>query len=331
MTEPAHGTTLPGSTAHGPASPIWAGEPWLWEATRWIDAALEARGIERVPTTPRQPRIRPWSTQLVVDTDHGRAWFKAGLPEGPDEAGIYSALRTVAPDLVPQLWAADAERRWLLMPDAGPTLRQVADADSIVTAWSAALRRYARLQRASISVRDSLAHAGCPRWGPNELAKAWRRRGGAHPHRVAEAARRLDALGLPETIEQGDLHAGNVFCARADTAGVQASTFFDWGDAYLGNPLCSLLIALRGPSYHFGLPEDSERDARLVRAYAAEWSSVVPGSAISGALPDALLLARVARVLAWDRALSRATPAEHAEWQEHPRRWARETHAALDG
>lgn len=330
MSGPVHGTHLPDADDSAAASQVWSRESWLWEVTRWIDARLQERGVTRVPTTPRQPRIRPWSTQVVVDTDHGRVWFKASLPEGPDEAGIDAALRTVVPDLVPQVWGSEPERRWLLTPDAGTTLRQVAGPDSIVTAWSAVLRRYARLQRASVSVHEQLVAAGCPRWGPRELAQQWRRRGGAHPQRVAEAAARVDDLGLPETIEHGDLHAGNVFCAAADTAGVQNSTFFDWGDAYLGNPLASLLIALRGPGYHFALPDDPERDARLVRAYAAEWSSVVPGAAIAAALPDALVIARVARVLSWERSLARATPAEHVQWQEHPERWAREIHEALD-
>lgn len=70
---------------------------------------------------------------------------------------------------------------------------------------------------------------------------------------------RLDALGLPLTIEHGDLHSGNVFSADGSTAAVHDARFFDWGDAYLGNPLCSLLVALRAPGYHFGLPDDPER------------------------------------------------------------------------
>ncbi|YAL84529.1 aminoglycoside phosphotransferase family protein [Dermacoccaceae bacterium W4C1] len=324
MSESSTGTALPGSQTFGPAAQIWASDEWLWEATRWIDAALETKGITRVPTTPRQPRVRPWSTQLVVDTDAGRFWFKAGVPEASDEGGVYAALRAVAPDLVPAVLTADPDRYWLLMPDAGKLLRTVADADSIVGLWSSVLRRYAHLQRASATVADRLEEAGCPRWEPQVLADRWAARGGVGAAEVSAAAGRLAELGLPTTIEHGDLHAGNVFCARADASAAQEAKFFDWGDAYLGNPLSSLLFALRGPGYHFGLPEDPERDARLVRAYAAQWSDLVPGSAVVAAVPDALLLARVSRALNWERALARADDADRAEWSEHSERWSGE-------
>lgn len=83
-----------------PTTQVWTSREWLREATGWIDESLERRGITRVPTSPLQPRLRPWSTQLVVDTDHGRVWFKAGAPSMTPEAAIYSAVADVAPDLL---------------------------------------------------------------------------------------------------------------------------------------------------------------------------------------------------------------------------------------
>ncbi|MDF8265850.1 phosphotransferase [Luteipulveratus flavus] len=319
---------LPGATRAGPATQVWASDRWRWEATRWIDAVLPRRGITRVPVSPRQPRIRPWSTQLVIDTDHGRAWFKAAVPEVAPEAAIHRLLGDVAPDLLAPQWAVDAERGWILGPDQGPQLRDVATPETITSLWSGVLRRYARLQRASVSVVDRLVDAGVPLLGPLDLVQAWVARGYGHERaadaRLLAAAERLLKVGLPLTIEHGDLHAGNVFCADGSSTAAHNARFFDWDDAYVGNPLGSLLIALRGPGYHFGLPDDPERDDRLLRAYLSGWSDVFSTQDARRVAPDALLLARVARLIGWDRALARATEAERAQWQEHPDQWTAE-------
>ncbi|MFC6706459.1 aminoglycoside phosphotransferase family protein [Flexivirga alba] len=299
-------------------SQLWQTDSWRQEATRWIDDSLERRGLTRVPVTPRQPRVRAWSTQLVVDTSAGRAWFKACSPSTSPEPAIYRLLTKVAPDRLPEVWASDEERGWLLMPDQGPQLREVADADSIVGLWSGVLRRYARLQRASLEVVDGLVAAGVPRWEPQELVTFWLDgRGALAPETerpLRAAASRLADSGLPDTVQHNDLHAGNVFCVDGSAAAIHDSRFFDWGDAYVGNPLCSLMIALAGPSYHFGLPVDPERDARLTRSYVSAWADLVPSARLKQLLPDALLIAQLARIRANERALTHATDAERAEW-----------------
>jgi len=302
----------------GATSQLWQTDAWRQEATRWIDESLERRGLTRVPVTPRQPRVRAWSTQLVVDTSAGRAWFKAGSPSTSPEPLIYRVLAKVAPDRLPQMWASDEQRGWLLMPDQGPSLRDVADADSIVGLWSGVLRRYARLQRASVDVVEDLVAGGVPRWSPLDLVEHWIAGAGASvPDTAAPlraAAARLAGSGLPDAVQHNDLHAGNVFCAEGSAVAIHDSRFFDWGDAYVGNPLCSLMIALAGPAHHFGLPADPERDARLVRSYVSAWADLVPSARLKELLPDATLLAQLARIRAMERALEHATDAERAQW-----------------
>lgn len=305
-------------TQRRPNSQLWQSDSWRHHATRWIDESLERRGLTRVPVTPRQPRVRAWSTQLVVDTSAGRAWFKACSPSTSPEPAIYRVLAKVAPDRLPEVWAADEDRGWLLMPDHGPQLREVADAESIVGRWSGVLRRYARLQRASVDVVDDLVTADVPRWTTQDLVTHWLNGvGAAWPGSegpLRAAAGRLADSGLPDTVQHNDLHAGNVFCADGSAAAIHDSRFFDWGDAYVGNPLCSLMIALAGPSYHFGLPPDPERDARLVRSYVSVWADLVPSARLKELLPDALLIAQLARVRANERALTYATSSERADW-----------------
>lgn len=305
---------------------VWSSRDWMRDATAWIDDNLERRGVTRVPTSPRQPRLRPWSTQLVVETDHGRVWFKAAAPAMISEVPVLDALTDVAPDLVPTIWAADHERGWLLMPEQGPTMRDVADAESITSLLSAVLRRYARAQRASAKVVDSLVAAGVAKLAPADLVRQWTELGLSDEAVPAlrAAAQRLDAVGLPLTIQHDDLHAGNVFVTDGSSSAAHDARIFDWGDAYVGNPLCSLLIPLRGPSYHFDLPDDHERDARMVRAYLTCWSDLASSAQLQEVLPDALLLARVGRIVGWSQALANATDAERREWSSHPMQWVRE-------
>ncbi|MHA6749743.1 phosphotransferase family protein [Dermacoccus nishinomiyaensis] len=296
-----------------------------------MDAALARRGLERVPTTPLQPRVRPWSMVLVAETtDQGRVWFKATSPEMSPEAAVLRALRSVAPDAVPVVWADDPERGWLLMPDQGPVLRDVQRDDDAVSLMSSVVRRYARLQRSSTRVVDQLRDAGVPDMSPRESARRWQRLG-LKPdttREVRRAAQRLDAVGLPLTIQHDDLHAGNVF-ADGTSAGAHDARIFDWGDASVGNPLCSLLVPLERIGE--GLDDDAARAARerILRAYLSVWSDVVASTALSAAVDDALLIARVGRVFTWQRALTRASADERHAWGVHGRRLIAEINRSL--
>lgn len=324
-------TPLPGSDRATPASDIWGDEPWRREATRWMDAALARRGLERTPTTPLQPRVRPWSTVLVAETtDQGRVWFKATSPEASPEVAILRVLRTVAPDAVPVVWADDAERGWLLMPDQGPVLRDVQEPEDTVSLMSSVVRRYAQLQRSSVSAVGDLRAVGVPDMSPRETSRRWQRLG-LKPdtaREVRHAAQRLDDLGLPLTIQHDDLHAGNVF-SDGTSAGAHEARIFDWGDASVGHPLCSLLVPLEHVSA--GLDAAAARRARerILRAYLSVWSDVVSSAALTAALDDALLLARVGRVFTWERALARASAEERHQWGAHGRRLIAEINASL--
>lgn len=301
---------------------LWSSPDWIRSATRWMDEVLTRRGVNRDATSPRQPRVRPWSTELVVETDHGRVWFKACSPSLTPEAKVHPLLADVAPDAVPTVWATEPDEGWLLMPDQSPVLREQLDADSVVTATSTVLRRYARLQRATEKITDALVEVGTPRYEPHDLVRAWEASGlGAGAvTALGDAADRLVALGVSSTVQHDDLHVGNVF-SEADPVSLRDSRIFDWGDMYVGHPFLSLLIPLRGPSHLFDLPDDAERDARLGRAYFTGWSDVASTTALNKLLPDVLLLARIGRWLGWQRALEHATTQERAQWSSYPQQW----------
>lgn len=322
---------LPGSDEVGPASEIWSSKEWRWEAVRWMDAALERRGISRVPTTPLQPRVRPWSTLLVADTtDQGRVWFKASVPEATPEVAVLRILRSAAPDAVPVVWADDAERGWLLMPEQGPVLRDVETPQTSLSLASSVLRRYAHVQRSSASVTAALVEAGVPMLSPREIAKQWQglRLKPDTTREVRMAAQRLERLGLPLTVQHDDLHSGNVF-ADGSAAGMHEARIFDWADASVAHPLCSLLVPLERAADGLDADEAAQAQARLKRAYFSCWSDHVSTATLDGAMDDALLVARVGRVLTWRRSLARATTEERRHWGAHGRKLIAEINASV--
>jgi len=56
-----------------PFSERVAGEVWRREVEDWIGRQLDAAG-QTATGAITQPRIRPWSTQLVVPTDADESW-----------------------------------------------------------------------------------------------------------------------------------------------------------------------------------------------------------------------------------------------------------------
>lgn len=320
MTQP-----LPGSTSREPATTVWASDDWRHAALKWVDAQLAERRQKRTPRIPPQPRLRPWSTLLVIDTEDGaRYWFKAGLPELAPEGEILRWLGKVAPDAIARPIAIDHENRWSLTPDLGRSMRDAGHGSDIST-LSSLLRSYARLQRASIGVTAQLADAGVSTLTPQDVARQIRamRVPAEIAQRVRDAARRLEDVGLPHTIQHGDLHPGNVFITNPAPASFSA-IIADWNDASIGNPLASLLAPLRQIRAALPGAEGEKAAERLMRAYLSTWSEHARSSALKAAVPDALLIARSTELIIWRKALARATHDERVQWGRHGTRTLQE-------
>lgn len=323
---------LPGSSDSGPATQIWGSQAWLWEASRWMDEVLERRGVVRDATTPKQPTLTPWFTRLVADTDHGRVRMVAGLPETTSEIALMAHLGKVVPDAVPALWAADRERRWFLMPAESVTLHEVATDESRLGMMSSVLRRYAGIQRSSVAVVDDMVADGVLRLTPGDIVKQWRRLGLSADHwsALSAAARRLEDLGLPLTVQHDHLQPGTVL-ADGTAAGLTTARITEWMHACVGHPLLSLYEPLRVASE--GLDEAAAADARarLLRAYSSGWGDALASSVLHRGVDDALLFGRMSRVLSWRRALTRASDAELRSWGRAGTALIREVDEILDG
>lgn len=104
-----------------PFSDLVATEGWRAAATGWVEDRLASVG-RKVTGVIEQPRIRPWSTQLVVPTDRGTVWFKANCPAMAFEPGLHALLAELEPGEVDAPLAIDADRGWMMTADRGKTL-----------------------------------------------------------------------------------------------------------------------------------------------------------------------------------------------------------------
>ena len=226
----------------------WRDPEWLVTVRDWIDSRLDELAVTRTGP-PAQPHVAPWSTVLRVPTDHGDVWFKATTGSLRHEAALVRRIAARRPDVVPPLLAADTDAGWMLMADAGQTLRVVTQREQSLDRWHAVLPLYAGVQLDLAGDVDDLLALGVPDRRLATLPAAYerlvhevgaeRRFRDATPM-VADLCGELAGYGLPELLQHDDLHDGQVF-VRAGRHLV-----LDWGDACVSHPFFTLSVTLEG-------------------------------------------------------------------------------------
>ncbi|WP_188079074.1 aminoglycoside phosphotransferase family protein [Actinotalea subterranea] len=319
----------PSGPVHAPAGrdlvAHWSSAAFLARATAWVRSVLAARG-EAVRGDLVAHRVRFWSAVLTVPTDHGTRWFKATNPGQAFEAPLLDRLGDLAPEHVVRPLAVDAAQGWLLLPDAGPTLR----AHGCVTTedWAALLEHAADLQAALAVHRPELLATGLPTLLPQDapayaaaLVDDLARLSADDPQHVdtEEAAAltrglgELDTdlaalvdLGVPASLQPNDLSLQNAFAPR-DRPG--PPRLIDVGDAFWSHPFAVLQVPTRMACGTW--PEPPPRDdavaARLRDAYLSRWPQVAPGDRPTVARA-ADRLASIHRCESWRRLLAHADP-----------------------
>ena len=226
----------------------WTAPEFVAEAHAWIEGRLAELGITRTGEI-EQPHVFAWSTVMRAPTDRGDVWFKANTEELRHEAAIVDILTVRAPELVPPLLAHDPDTGWILMPDAGETLRKVIEREQSLDRWLDVLPRYAALQiEHADRVGDFLA-AGVPDMRLATLPERYdrlvagldvdKRFREATPY-VEELCDRLASYGIAETIQHDDLHDAQVFVRDG------RHLVMDWGDACVTHPFLTLSVTLEG-------------------------------------------------------------------------------------
>ncbi|WP_405980744.1 aminoglycoside phosphotransferase family protein [Streptomyces sp. NBC_00158] len=287
----------------------WDRPDWRAEALDWAGAALAAHGLDE--SGPREVRLRPWSVLVRFSVGAaGPVWFKANPPASAFEAGLTRALADWVPGSTLRPLAVDAARGRALLPDGGPLFRQVLDEDrggDGPRAWETVLGRYADLQRSLLPHTPEIEELGVPGARTAELPGILdrmlaentalddtdRRALHALRPRFADWCAELAGTGIGDTLDHSDLHEAQLFAP-----GPGRFTFFDWGDASVTHPFCSLLVPARAAARRYG----PEVLPRLRDAYLEPWTG-------DGLTPEELRraaglawrLAAIGRVSAWGR------------------------------
>ena len=266
----------------------WHDPAWMKQAHEWILAETRRQSIQ-VTGDIEQPHLYPWSTVLHVPTNEGKLFFKATAPETMFEVPLTHRLAEWFPDRMPELAAVDLDRGWMLMRDGDGQLRQSIRPAQDIAPWRPVIHLFSELQAGAAKHLDELLAIGVPDYRLPILPDLYRQlladeksllidqekglttrdlqtlRGMAA--RFEQICAELAAYGIPESINHGDFHDGNVLVRERRIA------IIDWADACLSHPFMSLRtlfvsieIALKLDEYVF-TPEM----AALLDHYLEAW------------------------------------------------------------
>ncbi|MBV1851563.1 phosphotransferase [Catellatospora tritici] len=305
-------------------------------AQDWIAATLAERGTPA--TGPAVvDRVRPWSTTARVPIASGQAWFKYNNAGSRYESALMRLLASIAPhDMLVPL-AVDTERGWMLLPDGGPTLREITADTFDRDRWEELLRRYAALQRATAPHAADMLAAGVPDFRPHTVAAQYEKLL-ADPYvlanldadkvaalvewlpRIERRCERLAADGIAASVQHDDMHPSNVF---ADADG--GLRFFDFGDATVAHPFGSMLVALRVVHRDAKVEHQDPLLYELRDRYLSAWTADgrdLPE--LRELCQDAIVVAKIGKALSYQRSLCDATEESLAEYGEGIYGWLEE-------
>lgn len=316
---------------------VWTSRTWRHEVEQWVHAVLTSHGIE-VTGPIEQPRLRTWSTSLVMPTAVGRMWLKENHPAQRAEAAVVYELARLTPQQVVVPVAVEHERGWLLSRDHGPTLATLGSTDE--SQWSRVVAEYADLQRRVADHRGDLVAAGLAPLPPATVTEHLERHVGlmramppdsavhiddALAERALAAlpalqttAERLEALAPLSSLEHNDLHPNNVFVPLADEV---ALAFFDFGDALWAHPFTSLAVPVGNMCRDWQVEASDPRVLRVVDSYLDVWSDVASLPDLREAAALALVFGPVHRFESWRRLLDGSAASSCPDEAEAVRHW----------
>jgi hypothetical protein len=234
---------------------LWEQPDWLQQVHDWILTETSNHAIN-ITGAIEQSHIYPWSTVMRVPTQEGTLFFKASSQDINPEAVLTQALSRWYPDCMPELMAVDPARGWMLMRDGGEPLRASIRPTQNLSSWTPVIKLYAEVQIGLMDHMPELLAMGVPDWGLSTLPAHYSRLlmdiesleldqpGGLtmdELHRLQTLAPRFEqictdlaSLRIPQTLNHGDFHDGNVLVRDGRV------TLFDWGDGNLTHPFASL-------------------------------------------------------------------------------------------
>lgn len=301
---------------------VWHNPDWQKQAHAWIRAEAKRNSIQLTGEI-EQPHAYAWSTVMRVPTDEGTIFFKATAAETVYESALTQKLAGWYPDCMPELIAVDIARGWMLMRDGGEPLRASIRPTQDITPWQPVITRYAELQVGLAEHISEILALGIPDHRPAALPPLYenlladeaslmidQEKGLTSAEfeqiqnltpRFKQICSDLTAFGIPDSLNHGDFHDGNVLLKNGRI------TFFDWGDASVAHPFVSLRTffvsienSLKLDDYSF-TPEMSE----LLDRYLEPWQKFASTDALLSAYRLSKPVASIAKALAWHQTISR--------------------------
>jgi len=293
----------------------WQTDQWKKEVYAWVETELKLVSAELIGPG-ESVHLRAWSTVIRFPTNVGYFYFKAGSANQHFEARIMKKLTWVGGHLVLNPIAVNEKEGWLLFPEGGQRLREFHSGHPVTSDWVELLGRYAQFQIEIASYAQKLLDAGVPNRMltslPSEMADLLASStltqvanlGGLTKKELQKLKlsqsnfealiEDLGNIGIPASIEHGDLHDGNVFYKD------NIFRIFDWGDASLSHPFFSLIVPLRVLGNYLSLEPESHPQLQWARtAYLSAWQPLFSLEKIQEAWPLALQVGYIQRAITW--------------------------------
>jgi hypothetical protein len=303
---------------------LWQDSAWQKQAHDWIRAATARQSI-RIGGEIEQPHMYPWSTVLRVPTDEGTLFFKATAAETVYESALTERLAGWYPDCMPELVAVDTARGWMLMRDGGEQLRASIRPAKDMTPWNPVITRYAEVQVGLAGHVIEMLALGLPDHRLGALpalytqllrdeesllidqekgltSDEWEQLKGMRP-RFEQICSELADFGIPESLNHGDFHDGNVLVRDGRI------TFFDWGDASLTHPFVSLRTLFVSVEIALDLEDYSltHEMVELLDRYLEPWQKFASKDALLDAYSLSRPVASIVKALSWHKTISPLT------------------------
>ncbi len=305
---------------------MWASDAWRAGITAWMDDHLARTSLQRTGE-PEQVHLRPWGTVYRIPTTQQPVWFKAPAPATVFEVGLYELLAREAPNLVLAPIAVDTNRGWLLLPDGGSTLGNIASGQALIDALCEILPRYAQLQRDLAPEADAMLALGLTDMRPAAMpacfdeafasVETWVTGHGDAAdhdllHRIVDRretfvtwCNRLATTPGAPSIDHHDLHAKNIFATGS------RFTIADWGDAVIAHPFASLLVTLGFVRFHLKANAGDPAVLRVRDAYLEAFTGIASRRDLIVTADLACQVAKVTRALIFIRSLEAANDPAH--------------------
>ncbi len=294
----------------------WHDPAWLRQVHDWIHIQTAKLNIQ-ITGEIEQPHVYPWSTVLRVPTDQGILFFKATAAETVYETALTQQLAEYYPSCLPEFVATDKTRGWMLMRDGGEALRASIRPTKDIVPWKPVIKLFSEVQVGCIEHVPELLTLGIPDWRivhlpelyaglladaesimvdqPKGLTSEEFNRVQERAPRFAQICDQLAAFGIPETVNHGDFHDGNVLVNDGRI------TLFDWGDGCIAHPFISLRtffvsieIALELDDYSF-IPEMQD----LLEVYFEPWEKFGSKEKLQEAYFLSRCVASIVKALMW--------------------------------